>query len=120
MVTNINDVIEYVTNNDLSDLVNFKDEDKIDVMINQQTTSKQHYTACFEDEENMSLAAYTASKPDVATSSEDEDEMPVALLQSTNDPTSRTSSKKTHIQMEKTRSSTSFSYIFWQSIGLIR
>ena len=40
MVTNINDVIEYVTNNDLSDLVNFKDEDKIDVMINQQTTSK--------------------------------------------------------------------------------
>ena len=120
MVTNINDVIEYVTNNDLSDLVNFKDEDKIGVMINQQTTSKQYYTACFEDEENMSLAAYTASKPDVATSSEDEDEMPVALLQSTNDPTSRTSSKKTHIQMEKTRSSTSFSYIFWQSIGLIR
>ena len=40
MVTNINDVIEYVTNNDLSDLVNFKDEDKIDVMVNQQTTSK--------------------------------------------------------------------------------
>ena len=37
--TNIN-VTEYVTNSDLSDLVNFKDEDKIDVMINQQTTSK--------------------------------------------------------------------------------
>ena len=37
--TNIN-VTEYVTNSDLSDLVNFKDEDKIDVMINQQTTLK--------------------------------------------------------------------------------
>ena len=93
----MNEVIEYLTNGDLSDLSELsEDEDNIDVMINEQTTSKQYDTAGSEDKENMSLAAHAASKPDVAASSEDEDEMPVALLQSTNDPTSSTSSKKTN------------------------
>ena len=86
--TNINDVIEHLTDSD-------EDEDYIDVMINEETNSKQYDTTGSEDEENMPLAAHAASKPDVTASSEDEDEMPVALLQSTNDPTSSTSSKKT-------------------------
>ena len=37
----MNDVIEYLTNGDLSDLSELsEDEDNIDVMINEQTTSK--------------------------------------------------------------------------------
>ena len=92
----MNDVIEYLTNGDLSDLSELsEDEDNIDVMINEQTTSKQYDTAGSEDEEHMALAAHD-SKPDVAASSEDEDEMSVALLRSTNDPTSSTTSKKTN------------------------
>ena len=93
--TNIDDVIEYLTSGDLSDLSELsEDEDNIDVMINEQTTSKQHDTAGSKDKENMPLATHVSSKPDVAASSEDEDEIPVGLLQSTNDPTSSTSSKK--------------------------
>ena len=100
--TNIN-VIEYLTIGDLSDLSELsEDEDNIDVMINEHATSK----------------------PDVAACSEDEDEMPVALLQSTNDPTSSTSSKKTNkkrIFRRRTQDlPTSSSCIFWQSIELIR
>ena len=95
--TNIDDVIEYLTNGDLSDLSELsEDEDNIDSMINEQTTSKQYDTAGSKDKENMPLATHVSSKPDVAASSEDEDEMPVALLQSTNDPTSSSSSKKTN------------------------
>ena len=68
--TNMNDVIEYLTNDDLSDLSELsEDEGNIDVMINQQTTSKQHDTAGSEDEEKISLAAHAASKPDVVASS---------------------------------------------------
>ena len=56
--TNMNDVIEYLTNDDLSDLSELsEDEGNIDVMINQQTTSKQYDTAGSEDEEKISLAA---------------------------------------------------------------
>ena len=95
--TNINDIIEYFTNGDLSDLSELsEDEDDIDVMINEQTTSKQYDTAGSEDKENLLLAAHAASKPDVAASSEEEDEMQVALRQSTNGPTSSTSSRKTN------------------------
>ena len=94
---NINDVIEYLTNGDLSDLNELsEDEDNIEVMINEQTTSKQFGTPGSEDEENMQLDARAASKPDVAASSEGKGEIPVALLQSTNDPISSTSSKKTN------------------------
>ena len=54
----MNDVIEYLTNDDLSDLSELsEDEGNIDVMINQQTTSKQYDTAGSEDEEKISLAA---------------------------------------------------------------
>ena len=68
--TNMNDVIEYLTNDDLSDLSELsEDEGNIDVMINQQTTSKQYDTAGSEDEEKMSLATHAASKPDVVASS---------------------------------------------------
>ena len=70
--TNINDVIEYVTYGDLSDLSELsEDEDNIDVMINEQTTSKQYDTAGSKDKKNMPLAAHVASKSDVAASSED-------------------------------------------------
>ena len=95
--TNINDVIEHLTNSYLSDLSELsEDEDNTDVLINEETNSKQYDTTSSEDEENIPLAAHAASKPDVTASSEDEDEMPVALLQSTNDPTSSTSAKKTN------------------------
>ena len=122
--TNIN-VIEYLTIGDLSDLSELsEDEDNIDVMINEQATSQQFDTAGSEDKEKMQLAAHATSKPDVAACSEDEDEMPVALLQSTNDPTSSTSSKKTNkkrIFRRRTQDlPTSSSCIFWQSIELIR
>ena len=90
--TNINDVIGYFTDGDLSDLSELsEDKDNVDVMINYQTTSKQYDVAGSEDEENMPLAAHAASKIDVAASSEDEDEKPVPLFQSTNDTTSSTS-----------------------------
>ena len=61
MYTNMNDVIEYLTNGDLSDLSELsEDEDNIDVIINEQTTSKQYDTAGSKDEENMPLAANAA------------------------------------------------------------
>ena len=70
--TNTNDVIEYLTNGDLSDLSELsEDEDNVDVLINKQTTWKQYDTAGSEDKENVLLEAHAASKPDVAASSED-------------------------------------------------
>ena len=93
----MNDVTRYLTNGDLSDLSELsEDEDNIDVMIYYQTTSKQYDSDGSEVEGNMPLAAHVASKINEAASSEDGVEKPVALLQSTNDPTSSKSSKKTN------------------------
>ena len=66
--TNMNDVIGYFTNGDLSDLSELsEDEDNVEVMINYQTTSKQYDAAGSEDD--IPLAAHAASKIDVAASS---------------------------------------------------
>ena len=68
--TDMNDVIEYLTNGDLSDLSElFEDEDNIEGIINEQATSNQCDTADSADEERMPLVTHAASKPDVAASS---------------------------------------------------